>query len=222
MQLNEKQLNYKESVLRFVEHLGPKAKRVAAKKLEALEDQQRLNDDTTLQNLPENASGTQIIQQQTPQIPTLPELFNVQTLALAQPIFNRPLTNPGFAASLNRIVNTHVGNVNTNLSSSNAFSMVHPTHLISGPQPRPEGAVNLSDLSLMSQTRRRSSMYDMPANILTGNSLVQQHQPWPAGSISSQNPLWPHLSQSNQRESIPGKNLLGSTICFAFTSYKIF
>ncbi|RZB50725.1 uncharacterized protein LOC114395946 isoform X1 [Glycine soja] len=204
IQLNENQLNYKESLLRFVEHLGPTAKRVAAKKLEALEDQQRLNDDTTLQNLPENASGTQIIQQQTPQIPTLPELFNVQTLALAQPIFNRPLTNPGFAASLNRIVNTHVGNVNTNLSSSNAFSMVHPTHLISGPQPRPEGAVNLSDLSLMSQTRRRSSMYDMPANILTGNSLVQQHQPWPAGSISSQNPLWPHLSQSNQRESIPG------------------
>ncbi|KAG4974951.1 hypothetical protein JHK87_031772 [Glycine soja] len=161
--------------------------------------------------------------QQTSQIiPTLPDLFNAQTLALAQPIFHRPLINPGFAALLNIIVNTHVASVNTNVSSSNVFSMVHPTHVTSRPQPWPEDNFNLSDLSLMSETLRISSMYGMPANILTRNSLVQQQQPWPANSISSQNLLRPHLSHSSQRESIPSKNLLGSTIYFSFTSYKHF
>ncbi|KHN24712.1 hypothetical protein glysoja_029781 [Glycine soja] len=163
------------------------------------------------------------IKQQTSQIiPTLPDLFNAQTLALAQPIFHRPLINPGFAALLNIIVNTHVASVNTNVSSSNVFSMVHPTHVTSRPQPWPEDNFNLSDLSLMSETLRISSMYGMPANILTRNSLVQQQQPWPANSISSQNLLRPHLSHSSQRESIPSKNLLGSTIYFSFTSYKHF
>ncbi|KAG4989519.1 hypothetical protein JHK84_032077 [Glycine max] len=155
-------------------------------------------------------------------IPTLPDLFNAQTLALAQPIFHRPLINPGFAALLNKIVNTYVASVNTNVSSSNVFSMVHPTHVTSRPQPWPEDNFNLSDLSLMSETLRISSMYGMPANILTRNSLVLQQQPWPANSISSQNLLRPHLSHSSQRESIPSKNLLGSTIYFSFTSYKHF
>jgi len=46
LQLNTNSIKYKESLLRFVEDLGPTAKRVAAKKLEALRDQQLCNVDS--------------------------------------------------------------------------------------------------------------------------------------------------------------------------------
>ncbi|XP_020232063.1 uncharacterized protein LOC109812494 isoform X2 [Cajanus cajan] len=106
IQLNTNPIKYKESLLRFVEDLGPIAQRVAAKKLEALKDQQLCND--------ENVSGTQIIHQPTPQTPTQEDTFNAQTLALALPFLNRPLTIPGSAAQENRnFYTTNAGSVNS-------------------------------------------------------------------------------------------------------------
>ncbi|XP_020232060.1 uncharacterized protein LOC109812493 isoform X2 [Cajanus cajan] len=105
IQLNKNPIKYKESLLRFVEDLGPIAQRVATKKLEAFKDQQLCND--------ENVSSTQIIHQPTPQTPTQDDTFDAQTLALALPFLNRPLTIPGSAAQEKRIVNTtNAGSVN--------------------------------------------------------------------------------------------------------------
>ncbi|XP_029126151.1 uncharacterized protein LOC109793247 isoform X2 [Cajanus cajan] len=113
VQLNKNSMPYKESLLRFVEDLGPTVKRIAAKKLEALEDQQLSNSDTPTQNLLENVSGTQIIHQLTPQTPPQDDTFNAQTLALALPFLNRPLTIPDSAVQKNRMVNTtNAGSVN--------------------------------------------------------------------------------------------------------------
>ncbi|TKY47286.1 Bromodomain and PHD finger-containing protein 3 [Spatholobus suberectus] len=113
IQLNKDPIKYKESLLRFVEDLGPTAQRVAAKKLEALKVQQLCNGDTPTQNLLENVSGTQIIHQTTPQTPTQLDALNAQTLALAFPFLNRPLTIPGSAAQENINVNTtNAGSVN--------------------------------------------------------------------------------------------------------------
>ncbi|TKY47288.1 Bromodomain and PHD finger-containing protein 3 [Spatholobus suberectus] len=77
-------------------------------------------------------------------------------------------------------------------------------------QPRSEDIINLSELSLVSQPRPKDSMYDMPSNNIREMSLVYQQQPWPTDSMSSLNPL--PLSQPKQGESIPSKNLSGSTI----------
>ncbi|KAL2333100.1 hypothetical protein Fmac_014313 [Flemingia macrophylla] len=98
IQSNTNPIKYRESLLRFVEDLGPTAQRVAAKKLDALKDQQLCND--------EIVSGTQIIHRPTPKTLTQPNTFNAQILAPAFPFLNRPLTIPGSATQENRIVTT--------------------------------------------------------------------------------------------------------------------
>ena len=190
LQLNTNSIKYKESLLRFVEDLGPTAKRVAAKKLEALRDQQLCNVDTP-----------------TPQ--TQPTVLNAQTLALAIPFLNRSLTIPSSATQGNRIFNNNnVGKINirdgpyqgnktyTNdswnayvatllsnrffnndkgdsssgrvESSNNLFPYVYPAHVISRP------SMNLPESSIASQSRPRNLMSSMPSNNLSQFSLARE------------------------------------------------
>ncbi|KAG4920452.1 hypothetical protein JHK82_049410 [Glycine max] len=179
--LNTNSIKYKESLLRFVEDLGPTAKRVAAKKLEALRDQQLCNSAT----------------------------LNAQTLALALPFLNRSLTIPSSATQGNRIFNNNnVGKINirdgpyqgnktyTNdswnayvatllsnrffnndkgdsssgrvESSNNLFPYVYPAHVISRP------SMNLPESSIASQSRPRNLMSSMPSNNLSQFSLARE------------------------------------------------
>ncbi|RDX86422.1 Bromodomain and PHD finger-containing protein 3, partial [Mucuna pruriens] len=114
IQLNQNPIKYKESLLRFVEDLGPTAQRVAGKKLEALKDKQLCSGDIPIQNLLENVLGTQSIPQPTPKTPTQPAALNAQTLPLTLPFSNRPFTVPGSATQENIAVNTiNASSVNT-------------------------------------------------------------------------------------------------------------
>ena len=201
LQLKTNSIKYKESLLRFVQDLGPTAKRVAAKKLEALRDQQLCNVDTP-----------------TPQ--TQPTVLNAQTLALAIPFLNRSLTTiPGSAAQGNKIFNNNnVGGVNikdvpyqgnkTNTNDSwNAYvatllsnrflnndkgesssgrienfntlsPRVYPTtSVISGPSiSLPESS------SLVPQSRIRNFMSSMPSNNLS--QISHAHKPRPEDIIN--------------------------------------
>ncbi|KAL5164326.1 Bromodomain and PHD finger-containing protein 3 [Glycine soja] len=188
--LNTNSIKYKESLLRFVEDLGPTAKRVAAKKLEALRDQQLCNVDSPT---PQTQSAT----------------LNAQTLALALPFLNRSLTIPSSATQGNRIFNNNnVGKINirdgpyqgnktyTNdrwnayvatllsnrffnndkgdsssgrvESSNNLFPYVYPAHVISRP------SMNLPESSIASQSRPRNLMSSMPSNNLSQFSLARE------------------------------------------------
>ncbi|KAG4989524.1 hypothetical protein JHK82_031848 [Glycine max] len=201
LHLKTNSIKYKESLLRFVQDLGPTAKRVAAKKLEALRDQQLCNVDTP-----------------TPQ--TQPTVLNAQTLALAIPFLNRSLTTiPGSAAQGNKIFNNNnVGGVNikdvpyqgnkTNTNDSwNAYvatllsnrflnndkgesssgrienfntlsPRVYPTtSVISGPSiSLPESS------SLVPQSRIRNFMSSMPSNNLS--QISHAHKPRPEDIIN--------------------------------------
>ncbi|CAJ1960645.1 unnamed protein product [Sphenostylis stenocarpa] len=93
-QVNENQVNYRESLLQFVKRMGPIAQTVAAKKFEPLQHQQFCIGNTSTQNLLGNASSSQISHQPTPHIPTQQESLNAQ----------KRLTIPDSATQKNNII----------------------------------------------------------------------------------------------------------------------
>ncbi|KAK7305572.1 hypothetical protein VNO77_43478 [Canavalia gladiata] len=128
LQLNINPSNYKDSLLSFVEDLGPTVQKIAEKKLEPLNSQQLLNHNIPTQNLLENASGTQIVHQPTPQTPTQPALFNPQTLSLARPFFNRSFTASGLVPKENRNITTIKNPGSVNIKDGEAHKANNKDH----------------------------------------------------------------------------------------------
>ncbi|XP_019432440.1 PREDICTED: uncharacterized protein LOC109339439 isoform X2 [Lupinus angustifolius] len=92
IQLNKNVDHYRDSLLHFVEELGPNAQMVAANNLETLNSMQVMTVETQTPNLLANFSGTQLSPQQAPTQPGCAN--NAHKLSLALSLSNKPLTIP--------------------------------------------------------------------------------------------------------------------------------
>ncbi|KAE9615090.1 putative chromatin remodeler Bromodomain family [Lupinus albus] len=107
IQVNKNVGHYRDSLLHFVEELGPDAQMVAANKLETLNFMQVMTSETQTPNLLANFSGTQLSPQQAPTQPGC--VNNAHELSLALSLSNKPLTIPE-----NRKVTATAGSVDIN------------------------------------------------------------------------------------------------------------
>ncbi|CAL0307684.1 unnamed protein product [Lupinus luteus] len=107
IQVNKNVGHYRDSLLRFVEELGPDAQMVAANNLETINSMQVMTVETQTPNLLANFSGTQLSPQQAPTQPDC--VSNAHNLSLALSLSNKPLTIPE-----NRNVTATAGSVDIN------------------------------------------------------------------------------------------------------------
>ncbi|KAJ1402741.1 Bromodomain-like superfamily [Sesbania bispinosa] len=208
IQLNIDPGNYKDSLLAFVEDLGPTAKKVADKKLEALKFQQPLNGDTPIPNIVRNVSANRLTQvHPTYLIPgSQPKILeSMSSNSFSMPTFTPNRRSKEIMPSINlsgpsfmpqrRTIETMTG---INLSGPSLLQQIRPEQALA--------RINFSGPSFMQQRRPEETM---PEINLSGPSFMQQRRP--EETISGINLSGPSsfMQQRRPEETMPGINLPG-------------
>ncbi|KAJ1383366.1 Bromodomain-like superfamily [Sesbania bispinosa] len=164
IQLNIDPSNYKDSLLAFVKDLGPTAKKVVDKKLEALKFQQPLNGDAPIPNIVRNVSARsqpKILESMSSNNFSVPTLTLNRRSKEIMPSIN--LSGPSFMPQ-RRTIETMNG---INLSGPSLLQQIRPEQTT----PR----INLSGPSFMQQRRPEETMYGI--NLSGPSSFMQQRRP---------------------------------------------
>ncbi|KAJ1422972.1 Bromodomain and PHD finger-containing protein 3 [Sesbania bispinosa] len=174
IQLNIDPSNYKDSLLAFVEDLGPTAKKVAEKKLEALKFHQPLSGDTPIPNIGKMVSPHENMFGNTSQWSTLAS--KPDRLTQVHPTYVIPGTQ------LKTLESIPGNSFSVSTLTLNRSKEIMPNINLSGPSFMPQRrtietmpGINLSRSSLLQQIRPEQTM---PGNNLSGpSSFMQQRRP---------------------------------------------